>query len=100
MITKKISLNELRTLVKQTIKEEVGGKSSINKFVYFSQNYPNDFIEQIWGTSGNMSKHLNDKFSLYYDKHGSVGAMVGFYMNLDSENQKMLEEYIINNYKG
>lgn len=98
MATKKIKLSELKNIVKELIKEETNPRSDINKFVYFSMNYPGNFIEQIWDSR--IADHLKGKFDTAYKKYGSVGAMVGFYINLDNENQKMLEDYITNNYKG
>jgi hypothetical protein len=104
MATKKITLSELKRMVKTVLKEETmiaesNVNSPIRKYVYFSYNFPHDFIEQIWG-EGAMGRHLKDKFTSYYKKHGDKAVMTAFYVNLDSENQQMLEDYIINNYRG
>lgn len=97
--TQKITLNELKDLVKEIMSEEMGAKSPINKFVYFGYNYPQNFIEQIWGESG-ISTHLQSKFDKAYQSAGAGGAMNRFYVELDEGNKMMLEEYIINNYRG
>lgn len=74
-------------------------KSQINLYVYFSFNYPHDFITRVWG-SGVIADHLQSKFNGYYDSHGSRAVFNTFYVNLDSGNQKMLEDWIVTNYKG
>lgn len=98
-MNQKVTLSELKEVVKGLIKEEISSKTPINKFVYFSYNYPQDFIKRIWGED-RIAQHLTEKFSSLYSKHGARGVMAAFYVELDMENQKMLEEYIINNYVG
>lgn len=45
-----------------------------------------------------MVAHLKSKFDNYYDMEGSYGVMNKFYLNLDEENRRILENYVINNY--
>jgi len=66
----------------------------INKFAVFSYNYPHKFIEDCWKDSEWLVKHLREKFSGYYEKHGSLGVMTAFYMGLDGTNREKLEAYI------
>jgi hypothetical protein len=81
------------------ILNESSSKSPINKFVYFGFNYPQDFIQQIWGDDS-LANHIQTKFDKYYDTVGAAGVMNRFYVELDSENQRKLEDWIIQNYKG
>lgn len=71
---------------------------AIHLFVMFSFNYPHDFIEKAW--SGHIVNHLRTKFLSIYKKHGSIAVMAKFYTELDSENQEILINYILENYKG
>lgn len=80
--------------------EESGLGTPINKYVYFAYNYPPNFIAQVWADDANLGQHLQGKFSMYYDKYGAEGVMNTFYVNLDSGNQKKLEDWIITNFKG
>jgi hypothetical protein len=45
-----------------------------------------------------MADHLKGKFSMYLNRYGSEGAMPIFYLNLDGENRRILENYVMNNY--
>jgi hypothetical protein len=82
------------------VNEGSGLGTPINKWVYFSFNYPSGFIEKVWADDPNIVQHLNEKFGAYYDKVGAVGVMNKFYVELDSENQKKLEDWVLANYKG
>jgi len=79
---------------------EDSSKSPINKFVYFGYNYHPDFIADVWSDNPNIIDHLQSKFDDYYNKVGSGAVMNKFYVNLDIENQRRLEEWVINNYHG
>lgn len=70
--------------------------SPINKFAVFSYNYPIGFIEEVWKDEEWIAKHLREKFRGYYDRHGSDGVMLAFYMGLSTDRQQQLEEYILN----
>jgi len=87
-------------LGQDTLNED-SSKSPINKFVYFGYNYPSiNFIDEVWSDNPNLAKHLKDKFMGYYKQYGSDAVMNRFYVELSSENQRQLEEWIINNYSG
>jgi hypothetical protein len=87
---------EGETIDDEAIQEETSSLSPINKYVQFCFNYPPNFIQEIFGDN-NVGNHLQSKFDNYYSKHGSIGVMSVFYMELDSDNRKMLEDYILNN---
>ena len=63
---------------------------SIKNYVYFCFNYPNNFILDCFGT-GSIGQHLKSKFN---------GDVNSFFINLDSENQEKLLNWIEQNYKG
>lgn len=69
---------------------------AVNHFIYFCFNYPNNFMDAF----SNMKDHLQSKFHSIYDRVGSKAAMITFYTELDSENQKALLYWVMNNYKG
>ena len=47
-----------------------------------------------------MARHLQNKFDAYYDAVGSYGVMTKFYLNLDGTNREILENYVLNNFRG
>ncbi len=95
-------LNSQQKETSENLAENVNMSSAdaIRNYVYFALNYPNDFIDQIWGDEANMAEHLKEKFSSYYKKVGPVGAMNEFFVNLDIENQRQLANWILENYQG
>ncbi len=78
-------------LSNQIMNESMSDKSDIYKFVFFSYNFPHNFIEDIWGNDTTMGQHLKGKWD---------GNMSKFYTNLDDENRNMLENYITNVFYG
>ena len=68
----------------------------VNHFVYFSLNYPDNFLDAF----GSMKSHLSSKFDSAYKKVGSYGAMFKFWTELDSENREALCSWAKENYKG
>ena len=75
-------------------------ETSIHKWVYFAFNYPDKFIEQVWADNNNLMNHLKSKFQGYYNQVGSSAVMNKFYVELDMENQRLLEDWVMENYKG
>lgn len=68
---------------------------NINTFIFFTANYPYDFVESIW--PGN--KHMKEKFTNIYNKTaGGYGVVNKFYFDLDSNNRKILLNWINTNY--
>ena len=74
-------------------------KTQIHLFNMFALNYPYDFIEKVWDGS-HFTSHLRAKFEMAYSIAGSYGAMIKFWAELDENNREILENWIINNYKG
>lgn len=67
----------------------------ISKYVIFGYNYPINFIQAAWKDNPDMAKHLQSKFSSYYDQVGSSAVMSKFYVNLDGKNREILVNYIM-----
>ena len=70
----------------------------VKKWVYFTFNYPNDFISDIWGNSF-LDSHFKGKFAGFYSTYGTDGVMPNFYNALDGSNRIHLAKYILENYK-
>ena len=98
----KLTENKLNQIIKSSIKKVLNeGQSDgnlIEKWNYWCVNYNHDFIEKAWSDNPIMVAHLKSKFDHYYDMEGSYGVMNKFYLNLDEENRRILENYVINNY--
>lgn len=86
--------------VKQILKEGFGLDTPIKKWNYWCTNFYPDFIEEAWADEPILAKHLRGKFEAAYKDVGNYGAMTWFYLNLDNDNQKKLEDYVLNNYQG
>jgi hypothetical protein len=71
--------------------------NSVNHFVYFCFNFPNNFMEAF---PSNLRVHLSEKWSYAYNKKGSVGAMIYFWSELSDDNRKRLANWSKENYKG
>lgn len=98
----KLTENKLNQIVKKSIRKVLNeGQSDgnlIEKWNYWCANYDYDFIEKAWADNPMMAKHLEAKFDHDYEMAGSYGAMTMFYLDLDGDNRRILEEYVINNY--
>jgi hypothetical protein len=70
---------------------------SVNHFVYFCLNYPNNFYDAF---DSHLKNHLSNKFKDYYNKYGVFGVMMKFYAELDAENRTLFTNWILKNYKG
>lgn len=66
----------------------------LHKFIAW---YPHNFIQECWG-EGNLANHLQSKFEMFYNMHGSWGALPAFISSLDSGNEAQLFEYIDNTF--
>lgn len=65
-------------------------KQAINKWIFFTFNYPWDFLDKVWGYNEILKSHLRKKFD---------GDMNKFYCELDKENSDKLLTWVIENYK-
>lgn len=75
--------------------------TDMHKIMVFAFNYPPGFIKKVWSdVSPDMVNHLQSKFDNYYKKYGSSSAFNYFYMDLDSENQHKIENWISTNFNG
>lgn len=76
---------------------EVEYFNSVNHFVFFCFNFPDNFMEAF---QSNLRVHLSEKWSDAYNKKGSVGAMIYFWSELSDDNRKRLANWSKENYKG
>jgi hypothetical protein len=76
---------------------EVEYFNSVNHFIFFCFNFPNNFMEAF---PSNLRVHLSEKWSDAYNKKGSVGAMIYFWSELSDDNRKRLANWSKENYTG
>jgi len=67
-------------------------KKAINKWIFFTMNYPYYFIEEIWGKGTWMAIHIREKFTEY---RGDANRL---YCELDKENSDKLLTWVLDNY--
>lgn len=101
----KIKINErkLNGIIREATKKVLNERASMSPiriWNYWCTNFTYDFIDRAWADDKILAEHLKKKFDYYYNKVGSFGVMTKFYLELDSTNQKILEEYVLNNYMG
>lgn len=72
---------------------------AINKFFYFSMNYPYNFIEEVWKDEPGLASHLRAKFDDLYERKGSYGVINAFYAELDGTNRMKLMLWVLDNRK-
>ena len=71
-------------------------KAVIN-FMFFGNNYPHDFIEQVWKGNQLMIDHLRLKFTHLYRMH-TTRAFYIWFMELDHFRKEELLSWIDDNY--
>ena len=71
---------------------------AINKWMFFTYNYPYNFINQVWADEEWLIDHLKGKFDYYYDKYGAYGVIPVFYAELDGNNKKKLMRWVMENF--
>jgi hypothetical protein len=64
-------------------------KKAINKWIFFTFNYPHRFIEQVWHDQPLLMAHIRSKFN------GDVNKL---YCDLDRKNRDKLLTYVLENY--
>lgn len=74
--------------------------TAINKWFYFSMNYPYGFIEKIWGDEPWLANHIKSKFDHLYDVYGSYGVINALYGELDTTNRVKFMNWVMNNYNN
>lgn len=70
---------------------------SINHFIYFAWNYPQNFFDAF---DEQKRDYLKEKFSELYEKYGCAAVMFRFYQYLDSNNRLRLVEWAQKHYSG
>lgn len=68
------------------------GKCYINKWIFFTFNYPYDFIERCWSDEPYLAEHIRGKFNDY------GGDMNRLYCELDKSNAEKLLDWVMDNY--
>lgn len=69
-------------------------KAVIN-WQYFMYNHKHDWIKECFPSN----EHIHTKYKHYCEKYGnSTDGMFHFFMELDTENQKKMVEYVNTNY--
>lgn len=80
---------------------EISNIKAIRLFAYFAYNYNHNFIEEAFASEGqSLVNHFREKFNIIYATYGSNTVMNKFFLELSSDNQDILSEYILRNYKG
>ena len=75
-------------------------ENAIINFVYFCFNFPSDFINEAFKEKPkHLQEHLKSKFESY-NRKDTRSAVIRFFTELDTENQKILINWIDNNYKA
>ena len=73
----------------------------IKTWTMFGFNYSYGWIEEAFKSRGKiMVDHLKGKFEVAYDVAGAHGSFFYFWAMLDKENKELLENWVMDNYKG
>ena len=73
----------------------------IKTWTMFGFNYSSGWIEEAFKSRGEiMVDHLKGKFKVAYDVAGAHGSFFYFWAMLDGENRRLLEDWVMDNYKG
>lgn len=73
----------------------------IKTWTMFGFNYSSGWIEEAFKSRGEiMVNHLKGKFKVAYDVAGAHGSFFYFWAMLDKENRRLLEDWVMDNYKG
>ena len=75
----------------------------IYNFMMYGFNYDHDFVRKIFGSHYDeyLIRHLEHKFeSAYESEAGHYGAFFLFWSELDTDKKHILEDWIMDNYRG
>jgi len=77
--------------------------AAVINFVYFTANFPYDFIEQCWGVDTSEAKHFRSKLESCQRtsknmSHIDSGTFLAFFFELSRSNQEKLADWIEQNY--
>ena len=79
-------------VLKDMVATSLNEKYAINKWIFFTFNYPYDFIERCWSDAPILAEHIRGKFNDY------GGDMNRLYCELDKSNGNKLLEWVMDNY--
>jgi len=74
-----------------------GAHITIN-FLYFLYNYPPGWIQGAWHYDKSLANHLENKFSVLWNKHGSHFGILKFIGELSDNNKEVLINWVTDNY--
>ena len=72
-----------------------GIKCGVHRLVYFSLNYPHNWVEECFNGNEHLKRKWDEKCKIY--GRGET-ALLHLYCELDTENQEVFETYIAENY--
>lgn len=67
----------------------------LNHWNHFSQNPPMNFVEDVFES---MSEHFEEKWITAYKNVGAIGSMNKFFTELSEDYQKLLTDWVYENY--
>ena len=75
-------------------------KNPVLNFVYFTSNYPHDFIEKAFAHDPRLAQHFQSKFSFAKNNvyKNSQLAMLKLIQEMSRDNQDILIQWIADNY--
>jgi hypothetical protein len=77
---------------KKMAENRTNEKRVINKWIFFTFNYPYNFIERCWSDEPMLASHIRNKFTQYQ------GDMSRLYCELDKKNSDKLLNWVLDNY--
>jgi len=86
---------------RMVVTESVDDDSEITTFMYFANNFPNNWIDLVWADSLLTGRHLNEKWNAL-NQSNDIGGTLNFFklfMMLGVTNKKTLLTWIDNNYE-
>lgn len=73
---------------------DLNDKRVINKWIFFTFNYPSDFIEKCWSDDPYLAEHIRYKFEYYSCNINRL------YCEIDNENKNRLLDWVLENYNS
>ena len=74
--------------------------NSVNHFLFFSWNFPDNFMDAFGSPDNHIRKHIQEKFDEAYKKAGAKYCMIEFYSHLDQGNRQKLVQWAKDYYHG
>ena len=78
------------------------GVEQITEFMYFANNFPHNWIQQVWSGNASICNHIASKWSNLNERNLYGGTLNFFklFMELDGGNRELLCEWIAHNYNS